>query len=234
MLTVRSNESSLRSSRFEASPSWNRQVGEALGLGSAVPGLDEVARDVDAQHVGAEPGGRQRGGAVAAAEVEDLHAGRDPQVRRRAASPLSRMLAAMRVKSPFSHSALFGFIGSVPFPLDRSTRRVVDTPPQAGSGSLHNSENVQVPPDFFESWCASELAHAVQSSEVPGVAGFRVRHVGHRVSARCHVGRRPAGVAGCRLANGLQTAGSDSGRQVPESSVDATRRKASSGPLLAA
>ena len=25
-------------------------------------------------------------------------------------SPLSRMLAAMRVKSPFSHSALFGFI----------------------------------------------------------------------------------------------------------------------------
>ena len=27
------------------------------------------------------------------------------------ASPLSRMLAAMRVKSPFSHSALFGFIG---------------------------------------------------------------------------------------------------------------------------
>ncbi len=26
-------------------------------------------------------------------------------------SPLSRMLAAMRVKSPFSQSALFGFIG---------------------------------------------------------------------------------------------------------------------------
>ena len=26
------------------------------------------------------------------------------------ASPLSRMLPAMRVKSPFSHSALFGFI----------------------------------------------------------------------------------------------------------------------------
>ena len=26
------------------------------------------------------------------------------------ASPLSRMLSAMRVKSPFSHSALFGFI----------------------------------------------------------------------------------------------------------------------------
>ena len=28
------------------------------------------------------------------------------------ASPLERMLSAMRVKSPFSHSALFGFIGA--------------------------------------------------------------------------------------------------------------------------
>jgi hypothetical protein len=27
------------------------------------------------------------------------------------ASPLARMLSAIRVKSPFSHSALFGFIG---------------------------------------------------------------------------------------------------------------------------
>ena len=30
------------------------------------------------------------------------------------ASPLSRMLAAMRVKSPFSHRALFGFMMLVP------------------------------------------------------------------------------------------------------------------------
>src|SRR5437868_6514049 len=29
------------------------------------------------------------------------------------ASPLSRMVAAMRVKSPFSQSALFGFMGSI-------------------------------------------------------------------------------------------------------------------------
>ena len=29
------------------------------------------------------------------------------------ASPLSRMLAAMRVKSPFSHNALFAFIATV-------------------------------------------------------------------------------------------------------------------------
>ena len=30
------------------------------------------------------------------------------------ASPLSRMLSAMRVKSPFSHNALFAFIGLFP------------------------------------------------------------------------------------------------------------------------
>src|SRR5579871_1590793 len=31
------------------------------------------------------------------------------------ASPLALMLSAMRVKSPFSHRSLFGFIGSLPF-----------------------------------------------------------------------------------------------------------------------
>jgi hypothetical protein len=30
------------------------------------------------------------------------------------ASPLSRILCAMRVKSPFSQSALFGFMGMIP------------------------------------------------------------------------------------------------------------------------
>ena len=38
-----------------ASPPLERHVVEALGLGPAVARRDEVARDVDAQHVGAEP-----------------------------------------------------------------------------------------------------------------------------------------------------------------------------------
>ena len=38
------------------------------------------------------------------------------------ASPLSRMLFAMRVKSPFSHNALFAFIASSPFLMSESVR----------------------------------------------------------------------------------------------------------------
>ena len=34
-----------------------------------------------------------------------------PRAKFYVASPLSRMVAAMRVKSPFSQSALFGFMG---------------------------------------------------------------------------------------------------------------------------
>src|SRR5437773_7753122 len=34
-------------------------------------------------------------------------------IRCTSASPLSRMVSAMRVKSPFSQSALFGFMGSI-------------------------------------------------------------------------------------------------------------------------
>ena len=51
---------------------------------------------------------RERGRAVAAAEVEHVEPGVIP-IAATSASPLPRMLAAMRVKSPFSHSAWFGF-----------------------------------------------------------------------------------------------------------------------------
>ena len=70
MLTTRSKLSSARSARSDASPSWNRQLVRPRLLRPAVAGLDEVARDVDAEHVGAELRRRHRGGAVAAAEVE--------------------------------------------------------------------------------------------------------------------------------------------------------------------
>ena len=42
------------------------------------------------------------------------------------ASPLSRMLSAMRVKSPFSQSALFGFV------LNTASYRVRERPDEAG------------------------------------------------------------------------------------------------------
>ena len=40
--------------RSQASPSWNRQLVRPCSLARRLPGLDEVARDVDAEHVGAE------------------------------------------------------------------------------------------------------------------------------------------------------------------------------------
>ena len=55
------------------------QIVEAGGLGAGVAGGDQIFGDVDAEHVGAEPGGGQGRGAVAAAEVEDLHARRDAE-----------------------------------------------------------------------------------------------------------------------------------------------------------
>src|SRR6185436_15680132 len=56
------------------------QVGEARGARPLVAGGDQVCGDVDAEHVGAAPGDRQRRGAVAAAEVENLRAGGDGEV----------------------------------------------------------------------------------------------------------------------------------------------------------
>ncbi len=78
MLTTRSNEPSSSPARSVASPSWKRQL-PSPSARAAVARLDQVARDVDAEHVGAEPGLGQRGGAVAAAEVEHLQPFDDAQ-----------------------------------------------------------------------------------------------------------------------------------------------------------
>src|SRR6516164_9574902 len=51
------------------------------------------------------------------------------------ASPLSLILSAIRVKSPFSHSALFGFIGSLPLIAIELHDTRLRRPPQA----LHRS-----------------------------------------------------------------------------------------------
>ena len=80
-------------------------------LGPLVPGLHQVARDINAQHVRSEFRRGYCRRAIATAEIQNLEALRDMPSRWTSASPLSRMLSAMRVKSPFSQSALFGFIG---------------------------------------------------------------------------------------------------------------------------
>ena len=52
------------------------------------------------------------------------------------ASPLSRMLAAMRVKSPFSHSSLFAFIGRLLFVVGVQQWRTAHASGAAVVGSM--------------------------------------------------------------------------------------------------
>src|SRR5262249_28065781 len=70
MLTTRSNDLSCRPARPIAF--LETDVAQALLLGAALAGGDQVAGDVDAQHIGAEPGRGHCRRAVATAEVEDL------------------------------------------------------------------------------------------------------------------------------------------------------------------
>jgi len=94
-------------------------VAQALGNGALPAGRDEIACYVDAQDLGAE---RASGKAVVPSphpRSSTLSPFVIPSVLTRA-SPLSLIDAAMRVKSPFSQSALFGFIASPRFPHQES------------------------------------------------------------------------------------------------------------------
>ena len=72
MLTTRSKVSSPISLQVRRVAFLEPAVGKPSALGAAVAGLDEVARDVDTEHVGAEPRRRQRGRAVPAAQIQDF------------------------------------------------------------------------------------------------------------------------------------------------------------------
>src|SRR5437588_6529435 len=114
MLTTRSNEPSRSSCRSDASPSWNRQFLNPSASARRFPASTRLTAI-------STPNTSAPSRAAGTAVVPSPH----PRSRTSSplvipksltsASPLSRMLAAMRVKSPFSHSALLGFIGSLPF-----------------------------------------------------------------------------------------------------------------------
>ncbi len=91
--TTRSNRSSARSVSARRVALLEPEVVEAFVGGALVPGLDEVAGDVDAEHVGAAARRGDRGGAVAAAEVEHLESLGD-------AEPIDERLAAACACSP--------------------------------------------------------------------------------------------------------------------------------------
>ena len=84
------------------------EVRKAVLLRAPVSGFDEASRNVDAQYVSQSlaagsavvPSPQPRSRTLSDFEIPSAWT---------SASPLSLMLAAMRVKSPFSHSAWFGF-----------------------------------------------------------------------------------------------------------------------------
>jgi hypothetical protein len=78
MLTTRSNERSASSLRLLAR--LELEILQAELLRAPVPGLDEVARDVDTQHVRAELRRGHRGGSVSASEIEHLDAARHAEL----------------------------------------------------------------------------------------------------------------------------------------------------------
>lgn len=84
-------------------------VREACLPGADVAGRNEVRCNIDAQDIGSEPCLRQAVVPSPHPRSSTLSPFVIPRLLTKA-SPLSRMLAEMRVKSPFSHSALFGFI----------------------------------------------------------------------------------------------------------------------------
>ncbi len=110
MLTTRSKLSSSSSFRSDASPSWNLQLVRPRLCARALPAATRLLAM-------STPRTFAPSLAAGTAVVPSPH----PRSRTSSpsvipsvwtsASPLSRMLAAMRVKSPFSQSALFGFIG---------------------------------------------------------------------------------------------------------------------------
>jgi hypothetical protein len=107
MLTTRSKLRSASPLRFVASPSWNRRFVRPSSSRAVCPprrGCGRCRRRARPRR--AAP--RHRGRAVAAAQVEHLHAARHAELADERLAARAHAVA-MRVKSPFSHKAWFGF-----------------------------------------------------------------------------------------------------------------------------
>jgi hypothetical protein len=110
MLTTRSNCSSSSSFRSDASPTWNLQLAaRPISSARAFPAATRLA----AMSTPRTSAPSWAAGSAVVPSPQPRSSTRRPSAMPRSltsASPLSRMLAAMRVKSPFSHSSLFAFI----------------------------------------------------------------------------------------------------------------------------
>ena len=114
MLTPRSKLSSSSSCRSDASPSWNLQLVRPRPCARAFPASTRLlamstprtSAPSLASGTAVVPSPHPRSRTLSPLVMPNVLT---------SASPLSRMLSAMRVKSPFSQSALFGFIALLPF-----------------------------------------------------------------------------------------------------------------------
>src|SRR4051812_40607189 len=169
MLTTRSKLRSGRPARLVASPSWNRHFVKPSSLARLFPASTRL-------HAISTPSTSAPSLADGSAVVPSPHPrsstfnpGVTPSPATRAA-PLSLMVAAMRVKSPFSHNALFGFIriflpvrlvsggpsagGPPPTSIGRS-RQVSVGPARTGEACLVETESGH-DPEFHEAFSGGD------------------------------------------------------------------------------
>src|SRR4051812_17352266 len=113
MVTTRSKVPFSMPARSLASPSRNRQLARPAACARALPASTRL-RAMSTPRTSAPS---LAAGSAVVPSPQPRSSTSSPLVMPSSltsASPLSRMLAAIRVKSPFSQSALFGFIGPVP------------------------------------------------------------------------------------------------------------------------
>jgi hypothetical protein len=93
-------------------------VVQAERFGATGSSLDQISRDVDTQYIGSPLGARNRRVSVTAARSSTRSPDLIPSWATNS-SPLARIVSAIRVQSPCSQSAWFGFIC-------RSSRAITD------------------------------------------------------------------------------------------------------------
>src|SRR5262245_29249923 len=167
MLTVKSKESSPRSSRFEASPSWNWTLLSPSASARRFPAATRLHAMSTASTL-----------APSLAAGSAVVPSPDPRSRTSSssvmpslptsASPLSRMLSAICVKSPFSHNALFGFILDLPRRPPRVNARtllecaatsIVCGPADRRRPRAHRDQGSDPPDNRHRLVAASDLVH---------------------------------------------------------------------------
>ena len=111
IVTTRSKLRSASSRRSQASPSWNRQFARPSSRARRFPASTRL---LAMSTPSTSAPSRASGNAVVPSPQprSSTFCPFETPIRRTNSSPLARIESAIRVKSPFSHRALFGFAGA--------------------------------------------------------------------------------------------------------------------------